>query len=119
MKILNWFLVAVFALFAIVQYNDPDPLLWMLLYGGVAALYAAAALGYRQARWFRPTAWVLLAAAVLWAASLAPGFIHWFQSGAPSIVGSMKAETPYVELTREFLGLMLAAVAVGSSLRSE
>lgn len=32
-----------FFLFAVVQYNDPDPLLWIMLYGltaGLSALYA-------------------------------------------------------------------------------
>ncbi len=32
MKILYWILAALFLLFAAVQYNDPDPIPWMLLY---------------------------------------------------------------------------------------
>ena len=35
--ILNLVVAAFFAIFAIVQYNDPDPLLWMIIYA-VAAL---------------------------------------------------------------------------------
>ena len=35
--ILNLVVAAFFALFALVQYNDPDPLLWMIIYA-VAAL---------------------------------------------------------------------------------
>ena len=33
--------------------------------------------------------------------------------GAPSIVESMKADKPYVEFTREFLGLLVAAAGCG------
>ena len=31
--LINLGIAAFFALFAIVQYNDPDPLLWMVIYG--------------------------------------------------------------------------------------
>lgn len=109
MKIVNWVLATVFALFTAVQYNDPDPLQWMLLYGGVAVHFALAALG----RLYRPAVWLWLAASLIWAATLLPDFLHWIDMGEPSIVNSMKAETPWVELTREFLGLLLAAAGCG------
>lgn len=105
MKIANWALAALFFLFALVQYNDPDPVQWMLMYGGVAALYVLDALGRPN----RPATWVGLAVALSWAASYAPDFWHWVQMGMPSIVETMKADKPYVELTREFLGLLIAA----------
>ncbi|MCB9305687.1 MAG: transmembrane 220 family protein [Lewinellaceae bacterium] len=106
MKTLRWTLAVVFALFAAVQYNDPDPLSWILLYGGVAVLFAMSAMG----RLYRPAVWVWLLAAVVWAVSLFPDFIAWIRMGEPSIVGSMKAESPWIELTREFLGLVIAAL---------
>jgi MFS superfamily sulfate permease-like transporter len=110
MKIANWLLALYFFLSAALQYNDPDPLPWMALYGGIALLFAWAALGRRLPRW---TAWLALAASVLWAAALLPDFIRWVRLGMPSIVGTMKAENPWVELTREFLGLVLAAAGAG------
>ena len=106
MKILYWVLAVIFALFALVQYNDPDPVQWILMYAGVAVHFAMAALG----RLYRPAVWVWLAAAVIWAATLFPDFMNWINMGEPSIVESMKAETPWVELTREFLGLVIAAL---------
>ncbi|MBK6933141.1 MAG: transmembrane 220 family protein [Saprospirales bacterium] len=106
MKIVNWLFAVLFALFAAVQYNDPDPLQWTVLYAGVAVFYALAALGRQRYRW---AVWFWLAWALLWAGFLAPEFWNWLQMGAPSIVGSMKAGTPYVEFTREFLGLSVAA----------
>lgn len=109
MKIIYWLLSAVFLFFAVVQYNDPDPLLWMLLYGGIAVHFALAALG----KLYRPAVWFWLGAALGWAIALGPEFVHWLRMGMPSIVESMKAETPWVELAREFLGLILAAAACG------
>ena len=109
MKIADWALAALFFLFAAVQYNDPDPVQWMLLYGGVAVLYVLDALGRPN----RPATWVGLAAALSWAASYVPDFWHWVQLGMPSIVETMKADKPYVELTREFLGLLIAAAGCG------
>lgn len=41
-----------------------------------------------------------------------PDIINWAHLGFPSIVGSMEAETPYIELTREFFGLVLCLLAM-------
>jgi len=107
-------LTVVFAVFAAVQYNDPDPLPWMLLYGIVAVHFGMAT--YQRAN--RIAIWITLLAAVVWAAALAPEFIGWLRMGAPTIVGSMKAEAPWIEYTREFLGLALAALACVFLLRT-
>lgn len=109
MKAVYWAIALVFSLFALVQYNDPDPAVWMLLYGAVAVLYVLAALG----KPYRRLAQLGLLVALCWAVTYVPAFIGWLKMGAPSIVGTMKAETLYVELTREFLGLVLAAGACG------
>ncbi|MCB9316060.1 MAG: transmembrane 220 family protein [Lewinellaceae bacterium] len=109
MKILYWVIAVLFVAFALVQYNDPDPLIWMLVYGVVALIYVLAALE-------KPHRKVALGACIAtlgWALTYVPAFWDWVQMGAPSIVETMKAEKPYVELTREFLGLVLAAVASG------
>ena len=41
-----------------------------------------------------------------------PDLIRWLRMGAPSITGSMHAETPYIELTREFFGLVICLLAM-------
>ncbi len=109
MKVLFYTLAVVFLLFAAVQYNDPDPIPWMLLYGGVAVHFGLTAMG----RLYRPAVWLWLGVALVWAASLLPDFISWIRMGEPSIVSGMKAEEPWVELTREFLGLLIAAAGCG------
>lgn len=109
MKILCWVIAVLFVAFAWVQYNDPDPLIWMLVYGAVAVVYALAALDKPH----RKLALGVCIGTVGWALTYVPAFWDWIQMGAPSIVETMKAEKPYVELTREFLGLVLAAAASG------
>ena len=52
MKILNYVMAAAFIFSVIVQFNDPDPLLWMLIYGlaGAACVLAMRRRGIRSAR---------------------------------------------------------------------
>lgn len=96
-----------FVLFAIVQLNDPDPWLWVLMYALTAAVYV----------WSIFTTvpkWLLyggLGVVIFWMLSLLPDFVSWVQMGMPTITGSMKAEAPHIELTREFLGLLICGLA--------
>ncbi|PSR13175.1 MAG: hypothetical protein DA408_08260 [Bacteroidetes bacterium] len=104
--ILRLTLAALYFFFAAVQLNDPDPLAWMLLYGTTGVLFVVTN--------FRPLPPLLLQLGLViilgWMLSLLPDFIHWVKMGMPTIVGTMKAEAPHVELTREFLGLLLAGL---------
>lgn len=43
MKILNLVLAALFIIFAFVQLNDPDPVLWIFIYGVMAVACVLAA----------------------------------------------------------------------------
>ena len=45
MRYINLFLALLFALFAVVQLNDPDPWGWVAMYGFVAVVSAFAAFG--------------------------------------------------------------------------
>ena len=113
MKILNLLLCALFILFAAVQYNDPDPWGWMLLYFFVAAMFGLAAFG----QYYRPALIAGLVVCIIWMATLIPDFLEWIKIGMPNIAEHMKAETPYIELTREFLGLVICIVGLGFVLR--
>ncbi len=109
MKIIWLIVAAVFLLFAIVQYNDTDPLPWMVLYALVAAAAAFAAFG-RYHRWLMV---VGIAVCMVWLGLLIPELVHWLRMGMPNIAGSMKAEEPHIEYTREFLGLFLCLIVLG------
>ncbi len=108
-KIVGITLSALFALFAILQLNDVDPWLWVALYLFVAAVIGGAALGYYRS-W---AAWLGIGICVVWMLSILPEFINWISMGMPTITGKMKATEPHIEFTREFLGLGLAAAALG------
>ena len=103
MKITNLILAIVFLLFAIVQYNDPDPWLWIGLYSFIAIISGLAAFG----KYNRYVIAFGIGFCVSYLLVLLPDFIAWLQGGAESIVESMKAEKPHIELTREFLGLFI------------
>jgi len=108
MKITNIFLSLLFLLFAIVQYNDPDPWLWIALYSYIALISGMAVLNIRH-KWMIGLGLIVC---ILWNLFLLPDFLIWLQAGAESIVEEMKAEKPHIELTREFLGLAICILAL-------
>lgn len=94
----------VFLLFAYFQWNDPDSLKWILYYILIAAMCFASAFGVNKKYYLL----AMIAATALGMATLVPSAISWIRDGMPSIVESMKASSPYVELVREFLGLLIS-----------
>ena len=103
MKLINLVLCALFLTFAAVQLNDPDPWLWVALYGLVAMVCGLTAFGkYRKNL-------VLLGLAVcgIELFNIGPEFIKWIDMGMPNIAEEMKAEAPHIEFAREFFGLLL------------
>ena len=108
MKIVNLILAALFALFAVVQLNDPDPWGWTLFYVFMTAVCAFAAFG-KYHKW---ALLIGLAVCLVWTLSLLPEFIEWIRIGMPTITGQMKATEPHVEFTREFLGLFISGAVL-------
>lgn len=111
MKWLWWLLSLVFLSFIIVQYNDPDPWSWGLIYALVTANCVLMALG-KRVPWF---SWLSLGILVILTTIWLPGFIQWIRLGMPSLVETMKADKVYIEEGREFLGLLLADLVVLST----
>ncbi|MEK7257963.1 MAG: transmembrane 220 family protein, partial [Bacteroidota bacterium] len=109
MKILNLVLAALFVLFAALQYNDPDPLRWAAMYVFVAGVCGFAAFG----KYNKYVLWAGIAVCLVWLAVWLPEFLNWLDMGAPNIATSMKAETPYIEYTREFFGLLICLGVFG------
>lgn len=109
MKITNIVLGLLFALFAAVQYNDPDSWNWILLYLFVSVVSFAAAKG----RYHKGLLLISMFAMLAWMAFLLPGFVNWIQEGMPTIVDEMKTTKPHIEIVREFLGLVLAFLTLG------
>ncbi len=109
MKVVKIILVVLFALFAVVQYNDVDPWLWIFIYGFTAALFLANLLGWYN----KLILLVVLTAAVIYSFTYLGGVLDYIQVGDPgAIVESMKAEKPYIEETREFGGMWIVIAAL-------
>ena len=105
---MKYFFVFLFLVFAAVQYNDADGWLWALAYLNIAFIIGSKNHPYKFP-------WVVLSLVVfsIWTLSFVPDFWHWIQMGSPSITGKMKAESPEIELVREFLGLVICDTALG------
>jgi hypothetical protein len=104
MAIAHRIAAGLFALCVVLQWNDPDPLAWMAVYGA-AALLAARAAGRRAPR---PAVIALLVLAAGWMLTLLPGVAEFARHGDPGLIAaSMQAAEPWIEEAREFAGLGL------------
>jgi hypothetical protein len=102
-NVANIAMLVLFVAAAGLQYNDPDPLVWMAIYGLAATacgLYAAHRLAWSFAA-------SVSVAALVWAATFAPRVLGTALPG--DLVRSMEAETPQIEESREALGLLIVA----------
>ena len=95
---------ALFALFAYFQYNDPDWYIWIPVY----LVVSVVAIAYDYRWQIRSYVLVLCFLYIVGLLSYLPEVISWIDSGAPTIAGSMKAESPFIEFIREFFGLFIA-----------
>ena len=112
MKIFNLFFCSVFILFAALQYNDPDPYLWMPIY-----LYTAIFCWLAFRNKFYTTAYLIgiiaYAGYALYKVFDANGLIDWAtKHDAENIAETMKAEKPWIEESREFFGLVILIVVL-------
>jgi len=112
MKIFNIFFCFTFIVFAALQYNDPDPYVWMPIYLYAAALCALAARNrfYPKAYWVGISVYTVYA---IYKFFCRDGVLDWirFHNGQ-NIAETMKANTPWVEETREFFGLVILIVVL-------
>ena len=108
MKATYIIIIIVYFFFALLQVNDPDWYLWIPIYLYVCVLFALSMYGIRR----RYLIYIGILAYLTGIILYIPDIINWERLGFPSIVGSMEAETPYIELTREFFGLVLCLFAM-------
>lgn len=105
--IIRFLIALLFFVFAYVQLNDPDPWLWVLLYASTGAMWGVSVF-YEIPKRVSQIGVVVILVGLLF---LLPDFINWVKMGMPTITATMKAESPHIELTREFLGLGICAFA--------
>lgn len=112
MKIFNIFFCLAFILFAALQYNDPDPYLWVPIY-----LYTAVLCWLAAKNKFYPKAYIagiiVYTAYAIYKIFDANGLLDWINlHGAENIAETMKAEKPWVEESREFFGLLILLIVL-------
>ena len=110
MKILNFILAIMFLAFAFVQINDPDPAIWILIYGAMAVLAVLAMFEYYPKKFLIGLTVLFVAYSVVYL----PGVLEWLRQDNKSQLFDdvAKMEHLYVEQSREFLGLMICVLAL-------
>jgi len=112
MKWINIFLSLMFVCFAVLQYNDPDPYIWIPIYLLPAFLCWQASKGK-----YDTSLYVLsMGICIVYGIYLffdKNGVLSWAKEHASeSLVNSMKAEKPWIEESREFLGLLIVLIVL-------
>lgn len=95
-------------LFAVVQLNDPDPALWVAIYGYTALI---AFMGFRQR--FYPV-WAIAGGVAFLGGGLyllPTEITSWFQ--AEKQTSGLEMTLPFVEEGREAMGLFICALVMG------
>ena len=119
-KVINICFSVMFLLFAYLNLNDPDPILWVSLYVfiGLAHLLGFIRIYFpspynHKAAWLKFYLFMSLGL-LLYACFYFPDLIIWLSaSDKLDLVGKMKAEKSYIEGTRELGGLLMASISMG------
>ncbi len=101
LRIANVAMGLLFLMGAAVQWNDPDPLGWILIYSGAALACAV----FRRVSWARWVASATAVAGIAWGARIGSEMPRWV---APSqMFEPMERYGGAVEMAREFWGLSI------------
>jgi Ca2+/Na+ antiporter len=110
MKYLSIFFAVMFIAFAALQVNDPDPVLWILIYGIMSVVSVMAIFEYYNRK-------LMIGLGILYIVYLVilfPGVSEWLQQDDKSVLFDdvMKMEHLYIEESREFLGLLICLLVL-------
>jgi Transmembrane family 220, helix len=112
-RYVNFSLAMLFLFFAALQYNDPDPYIWIPIYGFAAWLCYMA---YRG-RFYKKGYFAGILICIAYALFLflnKDGVLSWVRDHeSENLVQTMKATKPWIEQTREFGGLLIIILALG------
>jgi len=99
-----------FLSFAFVQINDPDPVIWILIYGAMAVLSVMAIFEFYRRKFLIG----ILILFVLYSLVYIPGFLEWCKQDNKALLFDdlAKMQYPYIEETREFLGLLICIIVL-------
>ena len=105
-RIANGLMAVLFAYCAAVQFNDPDPIRWVAVYGAACLLTVLALLRPGHYPWFLPALLGTLAA--IWCTTILPRVAGKVRPA--ELFGSREMMSPLIEEGREAGGLLIVAV---------
>ena len=110
MKIASSLLALLFLLFAFVQLNDPDPILWILIYLAMVAVCVGSIFN----KYNKIAMAVMAVGYVIYGIILFPGLLEWLQTENKSLLFDdiAKMQHLYIEESREFLGLTICLLVL-------
>ena len=110
MKVLNFLLAIMFLAFAYLQLNDPDPILWISIYGVMVVFCGMAAFGIYP----RKIHIAVLVIFALYSLYYFPGVTEWLrQEDKTTIFDEMaKEKNHFIEESREFFGLLICVIVL-------
>lgn len=112
MKVFNFLFTILFIISAALQYNDPDPYLWIpiYLYGSFLCFKAYRGVYYPKAYLAGSIVYLIYGTYLFFDTY---GVLSWLnEHNAENIAQSMKAAAPWIEETREFFGLLILSVVL-------
>lgn len=112
MKVFNLIFCLLFIFSAALQYNDPDPYLWIPIY-----MYGALLCWLAFRNKYYPKAYLIgifiYLGYAIYLFFAKDGVLDWINKhNAEDIASTMKAEKPWIEETREFFGLLILIVVL-------
>ena len=112
MKVFNLIFCLLFLFSAGLQYNDPDPYIWIPVY-----LYGAVLCWLAFRNQFYPKLYLvgifIYGVYAIYLFFAKDGVLDWIQKhNAENIAGTMKATKPWIEETREFFGLLILVIVL-------
>lgn len=110
LKYVHWFLALMFFLFAVVQLNDPDPLIWLIVYGSMMVVSLMASFN----RYPTKIMIVMSGGFLIMSVVYFDGFKEWLGSSDLSLLFEewAKMQFAYIEEAREFLGLLVCLLVL-------
>lgn len=112
MKVFNIAFVVLFVIAAALQYNDPDPYIWIPIYVyGAFLCYKTIQQKYNPLLYI--TALLIYSAFAVYLFIDKTGVLNWAtKHSAENIAETMKASKPWIEETREFFGLLILIIVL-------
>lgn len=107
-QILRIITALIFLLFACVQFNDPDSLIWIVVYI-VTSIQSIISNKQFYRKWVDK---LLIFLFSMFFISYIPSLFDWVKDGFPSIVNEMHSVNLHIEIVRESLGILLCIISI-------